>query len=301
MKILKGLLIVSIFLIGMPTSAQSNEEQRTKMFNQIDVDGNEVITIREMIAYYDGLTDENGVLIDAKKMFYGLDANKNSIIMLNEYVKGFDLNLSHEFVDRWDEKITIETKKVESKIANRRQEDTFKKIDSNRDFELSLGEFLNFYKDQKNKKTGEPINGKLNFYAYDSNIDGKITLKEYNEEPDWKVGRQRFEYFEKKSEEKSDKKSEEKFKAKVDSPSEAYVKMRIGMFNEADVDQNYKITLEELQDYYQDKKNKSGNPINAELRFYGLDTNEDGTIELAEFATKINWKIANQKYQEKKQ
>ena len=298
MKILKALLIVSIFLIGMPTSAQSNEETKTKMFNQIDGDGNEVITIREMIAYYDGLTDKNGVPVDAKKMFYGLDLNKNSIITLNEYVKGFDWNLSHEFVDKWDSKITIEKKETESEITKERQRDKFKKIDSNRDFELSLKEFLNFYKGQTSKKTGKPINGKLGFYAYDFNNDGKITLEEFLNDPDYKVGWARFE--------DSEEKSESKYEAKVEStiadpPSDAYVNKRIDMFYDVDVDKNYKITLKELQDYYKDKTNKSGNPINAELRFYGLDTNEDGTIELAEFAAKIDWKIANQKYKAKKQ
>ena len=180
MKILKALLIVLIFLIGIPSSAQSNDDKKMIKFNQIDMDSNEVITIREMVAYYKGMTDENGVPFDAKKMFYGLDANKNSIITQNEY-----------------------------------------------------------------EKKAEPVT--------------------------------------------------------VDSPSEAYVKKRIVMFSEVDIDANYKITLKELQDYYKDKTNKSGNPINAELRFIGLDLNDDESIELAEFATKINWKMANQKYKAKKQ
>ncbi len=87
----------------------------------------------------------------------------------------------------------------------------------------------------------------------------------------------------------------------VDKPSEVYVKKRIDLFSVVDLDNNYRITLKELQSYYKDKHNKNGKFINAELRFYGLDTNEDDFIELAEFATFINWKIANQKYRAKKQ
>ncbi len=289
-----------------------------------------------MIVYYADLTDNNGVPIDPKKMFYGLDANKNSIITLNEYIKGFDLNLAYEFVDRWDKKLAIQQKEAEIRVNKERQYDKFKDIDINRDFELSLKEIVNFYKDQSSKKTGKPINGKLNFYAYDSNNDGKITSKEFMNDPDWKVGWERFEdskkNSEKKSEEKVDKSSEvnaekgkvllidkekvdkpsevnvEKRKVllideeKVDKPSEAYVKKRIALFNVVDVDNNYKITLKELQDYYKDKiNNNNGNPINADYRFCGLDHNEDGFIELAEFATKINWKLTNEKYNARKQ
>ena len=298
MKVLKALMIVSIFLIGIPSSAQSSQDQKMKKFNQIDKDGNEVITIREMVAYYKDMTDENGVPVDAVKMFYGLDANKNSIITQNEYVKGFDWKLSHEFVEKWDEKIIIEKKKTEIKITNKKQRDKFKKIDSNKNSELSIKEVFNFYKGQTSKKTGKPVNGKLSFYAYDVNNDGKITLEEFLIDPNWKVGWGRFEDSEERSEVKYEKKVEP---TTIDSPSEAYVKKRIVMFSEVDVDTNYKITLKELQDYYKDKTNKSGNPFNAELRFYGLDINDDGSVELAEFATKINWKIANQKYKAKRQ
>jgi hypothetical protein len=49
-------------------------------------------------------------------------------------------------------KIAIEKKEAEVKYIKELQRNKFKKIDTNRNFELSVDEILNFYQGQKSKK-----------------------------------------------------------------------------------------------------------------------------------------------------
>ncbi len=98
------------------------------------------------------------------------------------------MNLS---IDR--KKIAIEKKEAEVKYIKELQRNKFKKIDTNRNFELSVDEILNFYQGQKSKKTSKTVNGRLSFYAYN---DGKITSEEFLNDPDWKLGWARIEEYE---------------------------------------------------------------------------------------------------------
>jgi len=291
MKTLQALIVVSIFFIGNLAFAQSNNAKEIKQFDLIDGDNNEVITIREMIAYYEDTANKEDESTEAKKMFYGLDANENSIITLDEFVKGVDWNLAYEFVDNWDKKdeVIAENESPEKDIETKQLTDKFKTLDTDNSNMLSMAEVIYFYEGLKNETTGEPLNGKLNFYAHDFNNDGEIALEEFLKKSDLNLGSQRL-------------KDSEKIKtpsinipAIKNAPSESYVKARIELFSSVDMDGNYKITLLELQNYYQGKINNKGNPVNAKFRFCGLDTNDDGTLELSEFASKLDIELAKNK------
>ena len=166
-------------------------------------------------------------------------------------------------------------------------EKDYDEFTSNQD---NLWQYPDWYEGLKNETTGEPLNGKLNFYSHDFNNDGEIALEEFLKKADLNLGLQRL-------------KDSEKLKTasiKKDS-SEVYINERIKLFSSVDTDGNYKITLLELQNYYQGKINTIGNPVNAKLRYYGLDTNEDGSIELAEFVEKIDFKYAGKRMKENRE
>ena len=338
MKALSILIVVLFSLVVNNANAQNTSKQdrvRTDRFNSIDADGNEVITIREMKSYYENRKTKKGEAIDAKKLFYALDANENSIITINEYLKGEDFKLAYKYVNKWefkevvkenndvividDEEITKdeivldkeEVKKSNDAAANEeiakdetvgdkdiinademitdastnKAKTKFEKIDADKNEILSLTEVSEFYKGKVNKNTGELIDGKLNFYTYDINDDGKVTFDEFNEKPNWQRGHERFNSKENKGNSNYS-----------DQPSQGYVKKRIALFQEVDTDDDFKVSLKELKAYYKDKLNNKGKPVNAQFKFFGLDTNEDNSIELAEFAAKIDMDLARKKY-----
>jgi hypothetical protein len=131
-------------------------------------------------------------------------------------------------------------------------------------------------------KTGDTVNAKLNFYTHDVNNDRYITFDEFKQKTDFKRGYDRYRSIE--------------YKVNLNNPSEAYVKKRIDLFNIIDFDKNFKLTLEELTEYYKDKFNENDRPINANFHFFGLDKNEDKSLELGEFASVIDIALAKKKY-----
>ncbi|WP_400077135.1 hypothetical protein [Winogradskyella sp. R77965] len=304
MKVSKTPLIVSIFLIGIMSYAQNSADEESRTFNLIDVDKNEIVTIREMINFYKAQTDENGEAINAKKLFYGLDANKNSIITLDEYIQGVDWQLAEEFVNKWGKNAEKKEEFDSQKILTEK----FTKIDVDKNEELSLNEVMNFYKNKMSKTTGNPIDGKLNFYAYDTNEDGKIPLEEFLKKPNWKVAALRLQNDEVEVQIEEELYSNDEVDlednvnlSEIDSVSDEHLNKQIAMFNKADKDENFKLTIEEFINYYEGKTDKAGNAVNAELNFYGLDKDGDGFVNLVEFTTKIDWELASKKYESRRQ
>ncbi|MFP4847067.1 hypothetical protein [Winogradskyella sp. PE311] len=284
---MKAISILGIVVFTMVTSAVSAQESkvRTDRFKAIDSDGNEVITIREMKSYYRYKETKDGDRIDPKKMFYALDKNENSIITLSEYLKGEDWKLAYKYVDKWQYSITEEDVAKSEGIKKDKARIKFEKIDTDRNDTLYKNEVVTFYKGIVNKKTGDPVNAKLNFYTYDINEDGFITFNEFTQKADWKKGHDRLIAAQDKENPRD-----------PNEPSEAYIKKRIEMFNSADSDKNFKLSIEELNVFYQDKLNKQGKPVNALFQFFGLDKNEDNSLELGEFASKIDIQLARKKY-----
>ena len=287
MKVLTNLLKATFFFIGTFIMAQDTTEQRTVLFNTIDADGNEVITNREMRSFYKGKLNSFGEPIDAKRLFYAFDANRNSIITLNEYVKGPDFKLATNYRDRWQyperyqENLNTEDNLSESEKAISK----FTRIDTDKDGKITLDEMVAFNQGKIDNITGELINGKLIFYALDANENDEVNMEEIMAKPDMKLGYEKL------------KSNREQLSIAVSDDEKTltdveYVNQRITLFFELDQDKNYKISLGELQNYYEGKKDKLGKPINAKLRFYGLDTNEDDSLELEEFTKKIDFVYA---------
>ena len=289
MNILKPKIVILFLFAGCLGYAQANKEQQTKKFNLIDADGNEVITIREMMKYYDGKSDKDGTPVDAKKLFYGLDANENSIVTINEFITGVDWKLAYEFVDKWDQKPKEIDKKAEVDILVEKKTERFTQIDSDKNEELTLTEVVDFHKGMINKKTGEPLKGNLKFYAQDFNNNGVITLKEFLLKPDYKSGT-----------EKLKKLQNKKGSNNSATAGNAYVIKRIDLFYVVDTNKDYKVSADEMVAYYQGKLNNKGNPVNGKQRFYGLDTNENGSVDLEEFTIKIDFKYAAKRLRDSK-
>ncbi|WP_411893691.1 hypothetical protein [Winogradskyella sp. A2] len=287
MKVLTNLLKATFFFIGTFIMAQDTTEQRTVLFNTIDADGNEVITNREMRSFYRGKLNSFGEPIDAKRLFYAFDANRNSIITLNEYVKGPDFKLATNYRDRWQypERYQENPNTEDNLSESEKAISKFTRIDTDKDGRITLDEMVAFNQGKIDNITGELINGKLIFYALDANENDEINMEEIMAKPDMKLG---YEKLKSNREQLSIAVSDEE-KTLTD---EEYVNQRITLFFELDQDKNYKISLGELQNYYDGKKDKLGKPINAKLRFYGLDTNEDDSLELEEFTKKIDFVYA---------
>ena len=304
MKVSKPLLIVSIFLIGMLSSAQNNIEEETRLFNLIDTDKNEIITIREMTIYYKKQTDENGEPINAKRLFYGLDANRNSIISLSEYVNGVDWQLADEFIEKWDENAEKKnTADYENILVEK-----FTKIDADDNEELSYKEVVEFYENKVSKTTGNPIDGKLNFYAYDENEDGKISQTEFLKKPNWELAAKRLEDEKIKVQMEEELNPENQLDAEntedsseIDSISYDYLNEQIALFSKADKDENYKLTIEELGALYKGQKDENGDEINLRLKFFGFDQDENGFVDLVEFTSKLDWEAVQKRYELVKQ
>ncbi|WP_296380931.1 hypothetical protein [Winogradskyella sp.] len=296
MKVLKSLIIVSIFSFGNLGYSQSDNKQ-VKKFNLIDGDSNEVITIREMASFYKNKSNKDGQPIDSDKLFYSLDANKNSIVTLSEYVEGSDWKLVNQYSVKNKQNVAqkahvkeVSDEKPKTSLKKDNKTKKFEKIDSNSDGLLRSKEVEDFFKGKINDKTGELINGKINFYTYDANDDGRVTLEEYKLEHNWKKGRQKY----------SDAENKE-LMITQEQPPETYKKKKIRAFGIVDLNDDLKITYEELKEFYKGKTNKKGNPINAEFKFYGMDTNEDEILDLDEFTTKISLEFAKRRFRERRE
>ena len=291
MKVLTNLLKATFLLFGSFVLAQDTNEQRTELFNTIDADGNEVITNREMRSFYKGKLNSFGEPVDAKRLFYAFDANRNSIITLNEYVMGPNFKLATEYRERWQypDRYQEIVSPDESLSENEKTIAEFGKMDIRKDGKIEIDEMISYYSGKIDMITGELVNGKLMFYAYDANEDEIVSLEEIMAKPNMKLGLQRL----KVSVPQTDAEAQD------DSATDnGYVNQRITLFFDFDADKNYKISLDEMVNYYDGKTDNQGKPINSKLRFYGLDTNEDGTIELEEFTKKINLTYAMQRLRE---
>lgn len=190
MKVLKALSIVAIFSIGINVSAQSKEEL-TKKFNSIDADKNEVLTMREMKRYYEEKFKDDVELVNPKKLFYGLDANTNRIVTLNEYLGGVNWELAYEHSDKWQIKPSKADRLVQKDLKKVKVREKFSEFDSDKNKELSITEVVNYFRERKNEPVGNGVEVKLRFFAYDANNDGKITFEEFVLDPDWQKGSQR--------------------------------------------------------------------------------------------------------------
>jgi Ca2+-binding EF-hand superfamily protein len=279
MKKLQLLFAVLIICIGNSVIAQSEDDQ-IKKFKTIDTNNNEVVTIAEMTAYYRNETDKNGEVIDADKVFANLDVNKNDIVTLSEFlVKDMSLIASdNESITDVNSNPSTTMNKVFSTDAEKaRLTKRFNQRDANANNVLNIDEFINYYKNIISKDSGKPLDGKFYFYSYDFNLDKKVTLEEFLQKPDWKLG-------------------ELRLKNLRNATSEGYMKKRIILFSEVDLDHNSKVTLIELKEYYKDKTNNKGKPVNVQFKFFGYDDNSDGVLELSEFARKINLEQAKKRY-----
>jgi len=187
MKVLNVLLIASILLIGINTSAQSQQEL-TEKFNIIDADKNEVITVIEMNRYYKDSVNEYSVAVNARKLFYGLDGNSNRIITLKEYLNGLNLDLAYKHSDKWQIKPYEKDRLVSKELTATKKAARFREFDKDRSKGLSVEEIINYFNNNKNQLENSNISPKLKFYAYDANEDGKIVYAEFVLEPNWQKG-----------------------------------------------------------------------------------------------------------------
>jgi Ca2+-binding EF-hand superfamily protein len=67
-----------------------------------------------------------------------------------------------------------------------------------------------------------------------------------------------------------------------------------------DKDKNGSVSLDEMKTFYEGKKNKKGEPMEAEDVFVGTDADGDGKVTIEELSKGINWKLVNQKKKAKK-
>ena len=152
-------------------------------------------------------------------------------------------------------------------------------VDTDGNKEVTMEEMVAFHKDIKNKK-GQPVDANLMFLGLDADDNGKLTLEEFVKPINWKAGKEK----------RNAKKA--KAKPKKQNVSKDKQTQRFGWI---DKDKNDAITLEELKEFHKGRKNKKGEPVQSELMFLGLDSNDDGKINLEEFKQPINWKAAKEK------
>ena len=67
MKVLQTLIIISIFSINNIAFAQSESHKSLKMFNIIDGDKNEAVTLYEISDFYKDKVNKKGESLDPKK------------------------------------------------------------------------------------------------------------------------------------------------------------------------------------------------------------------------------------------
>ncbi|WP_431159102.1 hypothetical protein [Winogradskyella poriferorum] len=286
MRLLINLFKSSLFLSTALLFSQDLTEKRTNRFAQIDADGNEVITNLEMRTYYKDKLNRFGDSIDAKRQFYAIDANTNNIITLPEYLEDPNYKRALEFSKRWQypERLIENVIPTDSNLANDEALNNFRTVDANKNRGISLYEMMLYGHGKIDSKTGEPINAMLLFYALDANKNSFVNLSEFKNGPNMEEGKIMFEV--------------KKRRAIIDvfvsrrKAGDDYVKLRTALFYDFDIDENYEISLEEMESYYTNKSDNLGRPIDHKLRFYGLDTNENNAVELEEFVKKISGRYA---------
>jgi len=193
MKILNIFALISFFLIGIEATAQVSTKKQTKKFQLIDTNGNEVISMGEMIDFYKDKTNKNGGSVNAIVLFSDLDANKNSIITLDEYLKGLDLKEGKKQLEVGSKKVQTNTMSAEQKKKKK-----FTRIDTDKNKVVTLKEMVDFNKGKRNKK-GKQVESEVMFYGLDKNKDNMVTLEEFIQKVDWKFGRQRLKSINKKT------------------------------------------------------------------------------------------------------
>lgn len=283
-----NILIILILITGLNSFAQKNVEKETERFHIIDVNNDNSITLSEMLLYYNDKTNKDGSPKEANKLFYGLDANKDNRITLDEFTKKVDwklmdqqiaernkrLGISEEKPEENTEHVTIDTKKIAR----------FNDIDTNNNDEISMSEMLEF-NNSKINKAGKPVEADVIFYGLDTNDDSKLTLQEFVQKTNWKAGKQK-----KAMVIESEKiRIAEKTNTITNSGKDAN-------FRKIDVNDDSKLSIEELIAYNKGRTDKQGEPINGAIIFYGLDNNEDGYVSREEFEGKVNWKLGKRKF-----
>jgi len=212
MKVLKTLLIVLILTFANLLFSQSESNRSIKMFELIDENGNEVISIIEMTSYCKDKANQEGELLNPNKIFDKLDTNKNRIITLYEFLeKGIPHSVDKNI--KTDIKSTIKKNEVSEKkksnkpeVKEQEKSNNFNIRDINKDQVLSEDEFVDYYKSIISKDSGKPLNGKFYFYSYDKDLNGEVSLEEFMNRPNWNLGKVRL---------KNSKKSKKDFIAKT--------------------------------------------------------------------------------------
>lgn len=220
MKVLSILSVIIFFLIGIDVSAQQTKKERTKEFELINYNGDEVIDKNEMISYYKGKVNKDGERIYGIILFTNYDTDNNELIILEEFLVGSipdevkekeviikeKTNINKTVSNTVSPEKTNPNKTVSNTISPKKNQFNdlsvkqkkkikFQRIDTNDDNVLVLGEMINYYEGEINKK-GEPVESKKMFYGLDKNKDGKITFREYLKKIDWKLGKQKLEIIE---------------------------------------------------------------------------------------------------------
>ena len=278
MKTIKYLVLVSIFFFGLQSTAQENKRNQAERFQLIDVDGNDLITNKELIKYYEGKTNKKGEAVDAELMFYGLDRDNNSIITSREYAKGVDWKAAsqHKITKRRGA-ISSNDLGTPSKNYNTNQAERFQLIDVDGNDLITNKELIKYYEGKTNKK-GEAVDAELMFYGLDRDNNSIITSREYAKGVDWKAA----------SQHKITKRRGAISSNDLGTPSKNYNANQVDKFKKIDSDKNNSLGLKEMLDFHEGKTNKNGEAVDAELMFYGLDSNLDNKLTFDEFVQKSN-------------
>ncbi len=146
---------------------------------------------------------------------------------------------------------------------------SFRWIDANGDGYASMEEYLEFFKERKNNKTGEPLNIPLYFFAREHNGDNKISLEEFAAKPNWPDAKQRALDF------NSNFFGEQQQVLEIDDT----LSKRKDIFNSADTNQDKSINLKEYKVYAK----KNGFTKRYKDLFNQLDNNSDKKLNIEEF------------------
>ena len=186
MKIIKSLLIVSVFFIATNILAQVDKAHATKKFGWVDADGNKEVTMEEMVEFHKDKTNKKGNPVDARLMFLGLDSDNDGRLTLDEFIQEVNWKAAKE--KRKANKEKVKSKK--QNVSKDKQTQKFGWIDTDKNDAITLEELKEFHKGKKTKK-GEPIKTELMFLGLDSNDDGKITLEEFKQPINWKAAKEK--------------------------------------------------------------------------------------------------------------
>ncbi|WP_303317246.1 EF-hand domain-containing protein [Flavivirga abyssicola] len=183
MKVLKRMILLSIFFFTILSSAQNGGKMKKK-FGMVDTDNNNKISLEEMITFYKGKKTKKGTPVDAKAMFLGLDSNDDGKLVLKEFIKPVNRKKASEK--------SKNIKKVAIKqVSLAKTEKLFGLMNTNGDNVISKSEWVK-YQEAKAKKLGKPAkNVNLKFLGTDKDNDGKITIQELLLDVDWKLAKQR--------------------------------------------------------------------------------------------------------------